>query len=40
MMTRISIVADHDVPHRVCAFLRGYGHSVVELNEQRAGDRT
>ena len=40
MIRRISIVADHDVPERVCAFLRSSGHRVVELNRQRGDDRT
>lgn len=40
MIRRISIVADHDVPARICAYLRSYGHRVIELNELRGDDRT
>jgi len=40
MNRRISIVADHDVPERICAYLRSYGHRVVELNDRRGDDRT
>lgn len=36
-----SIVADHDVAAKVCAFLRTYGHRVLEHNQlRREGDRT
>lgn len=40
MFRRLSIVADHDVPERVCAYLRSYGHRVLELNDLRGDDRT
>ncbi|MBL8851192.1 MAG: DUF5615 family PIN-like protein [Planctomycetaceae bacterium] len=31
------ILADRDVPERVCAFLRSYGHSVVQLTIRDIG---